>query len=97
MSQQLSTLAPDPEAAGLDATELRNRLSETINRAAFGKERVTITRHGKAVVAMVPIEDLRFLEEIEDRIDLEEARAALAEVEADGTTPWKEIKERLGL
>ena len=97
MRTSSSSLAPDSEAAELDVTELRSRLSETINRAAFGKERVTITRHGKALVALVPIEDLQFLEAIEDRIDLAEARAALVEVEADGTTPWKEIKERLGL
>jgi prevent-host-death family protein len=91
------SLAPDREVSGLDVTEFRNRISETLNRVAFGKERVTITRHGKALVALVSVEDMRLLEAIEDRVDLEQAQAALKEAEADGTTPWEEIKERLGL
>lgn len=91
------SLAPDLEVSGLDVTEFRNRISETLNRVAFGKERVTITRHGKALVALVSVEDMRLLEAIEDRVDLEQAQAALKEAEADGTTPWEEIKERLGL
>jgi hypothetical protein len=43
---------------------------------------------------MVPVKDLELLEELEDRMDLEEARKRLKE---PGRIPWKEIKERLGL
>jgi prevent-host-death family protein len=68
-----------------------------INRAAFGKERVVLTRRGKEVAAVVPIEDVKLLEELEDRIDLEEARAALAETKSKGTIPWEKIKADLGL
>ena len=45
----------------------------------------------------MPIEDLAFLEELEDRLDLEEARAALAEAGTDGTIPWEKVKKDLGL
>ncbi len=75
----------------------REQLSNVINRAAFGKERVVLTRRGKEIAAVVPIEDVKLLEEIEDRIDLEEARAALAETKLKGTIPWKKIKVDLGL
>ena len=85
------------DAAPIELTELRHKFAETINRVGFGKERVTLTRHGKAVVALVPIEDLELLEALEDRIDLEEARAALAEAKAHGTTPWEQVKAELGL
>ncbi len=41
---------------------------------------------------------LRVLErEREDRIDVEEARAALAEAEIAGTIPWEQIKKEHGL
>jgi prevent-host-death family protein len=81
----------------LEVTELRHKFAETINRVGFGKERVTLTRHGKAVVALVPVEDLELLESLEDRINLEEARAALIEAKAQGTTPWEQVKAELGL
>jgi prevent-host-death family protein len=55
----------------MEISEARLKLSEVANRVAFGKERVTITRHGKALVALVPLEDGRLLEELEGRIDLE--------------------------
>lgn len=82
---------------GVEATELRSSLSEKLNQVAYGKERVIITRHGKAVAALVPIEDAQLLEELEDRVDLETARAALKAAEAEETVPWKKIKEGLGL
>jgi prevent-host-death family protein len=81
----------------LDITQVRTNFSETVNQVAYGKERVTITRHGKALVALVPIEDLQLLEELEDRIDLEKTRAALEEVKAQGVVPWEQVKANLGL
>lgn len=86
-----------PDATILELTELRRQFAETINRVGFAKERVALTRHGKAVAALVPIEDLQLLEALEDRIDLEEARAALAEAASGGTIPWEQVKAELGL
>jgi prevent-host-death family protein len=81
----------------ISTVKAREQLSTVINRAAFGKERVVLTRRGKEVAAVVPIEDVKLLEELEDRIDLEEARAALAEAKSKGTIPWEKIKADLGL
>jgi prevent-host-death family protein len=81
----------------ISTVKAREQLSTVINRAAFGKERVVLTRRGKEVAAVVPIEDVKLLEELEDRIDLEEARATLAETKSKGTIPWEKIKADLGL
>jgi len=83
--------------AELSVAEAREQFSEAINRAAYGKERIFITRRGKRVVAIVPIEDVEALEIIEDRIDREEAEKALAEMETEGTIPWEKLKADLGL
>jgi len=45
--------------------------------------------------AAVPAEDLQLLEELEDRMDLKEARAALAQ--ADDTVAWEDVKSGLEL
>jgi prevent-host-death family protein len=85
------------EAAGREITEVRHNFSEVINQVAYGKERVVITRHGKQLVALVPIEDFQLLEELEDRIDLAKTRAALAEAKTESSTPWEQVKAELGL
>lgn len=81
----------------MPTVKARNQFSEVINRAAYGKERIALTRRGRRIAAVVPIEDVELLEELENRADLEDARAALAEARAKGTIPWDKIKAELGL
>ncbi len=81
----------------LTTSEARTDFSSTLNRVAFGKDRVVLHRRGKDVAAIVPVEDLRLLEELEARVDLEAARAVLKEVGRKGTIPWEKIKKDLGL
>ena len=83
--------------AQVNTVNARAQFSDIINRAAFGKERVTLTRRGKEIVAVVPIEDVKLLEALEDKIDLEEARAALAESKKKGAVSWDKIKKELGI
>ena len=75
----------------------RDGFADAINRAAFGRERVLLRRRGRAVAAVVPIEDLRFLEDLEDRIDLVEAKAALAQANKKGAQSLDAILKELGL
>ncbi len=60
-------------------TEARDRLGELISRVEYRDDRIVLTRRGRAVAALVPIEVLRDLEAAEDAVDLEAARAAMAE------------------
>ena len=75
----------------------RQSFSELINRVAYGKDRVLLTRRSRPLVAVVPIEDIALLEAMEDRDDLNAARAALREVKRKGTIPWTRVKKELGL
>jgi prevent-host-death family protein len=81
----------------INATEARENLAEVINRVAYGKDRVLITRRGKDLVAVVPIEDLELIEQLENEIDVREAKKALADARKRGTIPWAEAKKDLGL
>lgn len=75
----------------------RNHLADIANNVAFKGKRITVTRNGKRVFAIVPIEDLETIEAIEDQIDLEDARKALKDVKKHGTTSWEAIKKKLKL
>jgi antitoxin (DNA-binding transcriptional repressor) of toxin-antitoxin stability system len=65
----------------------------TLERVRRG-ERVVLRRGRKAVAAVVPLKDLRLLEEIEDRLDAELAKKALAE---PGRIEYREFFRKLGL
>lgn len=78
----------------ITAVDARQQFADIINRSTYAKERIVITRRGKDLAAVVPIEDLKLLEDIEDRIDLEAARKALKE---SGSVPWEKVKAELGL
>ena len=77
-------------------SEARGSFSTTVNRAAFGGERVVLTRHGKRIAAVVPIADLELLESLADAVDLDEARAALAQA-GDERVSLDELKGQLRL
>ena len=81
----------------LTVSEARRVFAETVNIVAYTKERVMVERHGKAVVAMVPVEDVELLRDLEDRMGLSDARAAIAEAKKKGTKPWSVLKKQLGL
>ena len=75
----------------------REGFADAINRAAFGNERVLLRRRGRAVAAVVPLNDLRLLEALENRIDLVDARSALAQVSKKGAQSLDAILKELGI
>lgn len=81
----------------MPVTAARDDLAEIVNRVAYGKERVCLTRHGKDVACLVPMDEARLLSLIEDRLDLTDAADALTELEERGSVSWDELKAELGL
>jgi Phd_YefM. len=78
------------------AGKAREEFADAINRAAFGNERIVLRRRGRAIAAVVPIDDLRLLEDLDDRCDLIDARAALAELTKKGAKSLDAILQDLG-
>ena len=44
--------------SAVTVADARSGLAELLNRVAYGKERLVITRHGREIAALVPVEDL---------------------------------------
>lgn len=45
----------------MTTVEARENFSDLINKAAYGNERVILTRRGKALAAVIPLNDLESL------------------------------------
>jgi prevent-host-death family protein len=74
----------------LTTTEARRNFSDAVNRVSYGGDRIVIDRNGQEVAAIVSIEDLRLLELLEDRLDIEAARSAL---ESGERLDWESFKK----
>ena len=81
----------------VEATVARNGFSDLISRVQYGADRVLIERRGKNVAALIPVEDLRLLEMLEDHLDIDAARKALATPKNKVRVPLEQVKKRLGL
>ena len=46
----------------MTTVEARDNFSELINQAAYGNQRIVLTRRGKPLVAVIPLDDLNTLE-----------------------------------
>ena len=81
--------------AQIAASAAREAFAEVLDHVAYGKEPIVLHRHGKPLVAIIPVEDLQLLERLlegeEDRIDVEEARRILADP-TEEEIPWEQIK-----
>ena len=79
----------------ISTADARKKLANIVNRVAFGKESFVLTRRGEALAALVSVEDLKLLQEIEESMDVEDAWQARAESEE--TVSWEELKKELKL
>ncbi len=74
----------------LTVSAVRQALSDTLNKAAFGGERIVIHRHDKDVAVLIGAEDYARLRELENAAYLASARRAVAE--SSGEVGWEEVK-----
>ena len=82
-------------ATTVSTSKARVDFAEIINQVAYRGERVVLGRHGKPIAAIIPIDDLTLLEEIENRMDIDAAKRALAE--SDEPIPYEKLRQELGL
>jgi prevent-host-death family protein len=75
----LATVREEDEAMNVNVAEVPGTLAEALDRLAGARERVVLTRRGKRIAALVSVQDLELLEQMEDQADLEAARRAKAE------------------
>jgi prevent-host-death family protein len=76
--------------------EAKENFTDLVNHVAQSKERILLTRRGKEIAALIPLEDLQILELTRDKHDLEEAMDAFKEAKDTGTTSLEQLKDEVG-
>jgi prevent-host-death family protein len=76
----------------ISSSDARKKFSDLLNESGFGKERKVITRKGKGVAAVVPLEDLQTIETLEDEIDVRESKRILNDPETEWLD-WEDVKK----
>ncbi|MEE2845704.1 MAG: type II toxin-antitoxin system Phd/YefM family antitoxin [Gemmatimonadota bacterium] len=77
--------------------EARKNMAELLNRAAYGKERFVVTRHGKGLVAIVPLEEVTLLDRLRELLSKKDLDAALAAMNEPHTSSWDDVRKDLDL
>lgn len=80
----------------INTADAKEEFSELINRVTHNKERIILTRRGKDIAAIISIEDLALLQEIQNKNDLNEATEALNEARKRGTISLPDFNNELG-
>jgi prevent-host-death family protein len=77
----------------ITTADARKKFSNIINRVAFGSESFVLTRRGEPMAALVSMKELKLLQELEDRIDIDDAWQA--KKEPGDPIPWEDLKKEL--
>ena len=83
-------------ATVVSTLEAAEKFADLVNRVAHNKERFILTRRGKEIAAIVPLDDLHLLLESQNKRDLQEAIDALKEARHSGTISLEQLKEEVG-
>jgi prevent-host-death family protein len=80
----------------MNTIEAKEQFTDLINRVSHSKERIIITRRGKELAVIIPLEDFNLLQESQDKNDLRDAIDALKEARSAGAIDLEQIKEQIG-
>ena len=79
----------------ITTADARKKFANIINRVAYSDESFVLTRRGEPIAAIVSMKELRMLQEIEDKMDIEDAWNA--KNEPGEPVAWEDLKEELDL
>lgn len=86
-NQYMTELTPE-----MSVSELRAHLAEVLNEASYSGARTYITRAGRRIAAVVPVDEAELLESAEDAYLIQLAEEAKAN---QGDKPYKPLSQVL--
>jgi prevent-host-death family protein len=78
----------------ISTADARKNFADIVNKVAYGKESIVLTRRGQEIAALIPMDELELLQQIEDYIDIEDAKKALED--SGENIPAVDVWKQLG-
>ena len=77
----------------ITTVDARKHFADIVNKVSYGQEPIILTRRGEKIAALVSIEELELLQQIEDVIDIDDAKKALSEAgeNISANDVWKQL------
>jgi prevent-host-death family protein len=77
----------------VSTADARKNFADILNRVAYGKEQIVLTRRGQDVAALISMKELELLQKLEDLMDIEYVQKALDEPGENivAAEVWKEL------
>ncbi len=77
----------------ITTADARKNFADIVNKVAYGNEPIVLTRRGQEIAALISMDELELLQQIEDHIDIEDAKKALAETGENISAQdfWKQL------
>jgi len=72
--------------------EARKNLADLLNRVAYTKERVVVTRRGREIAAIVSMDELNLLDSLRTLLRDREVQQALEELDSGASVAWSDLK-----
>ncbi len=82
-------------STSMNTVDAKEQFTDLINRVAHSKDRIILTRRGKDVAAIIPIEDLNLILASQDKHDLHDAIDALKEIRNLGAVSLEQLKDKM--
>jgi prevent-host-death family protein len=80
----------------ITTAEAKETFFDLINQVSHDKERIILTRRGKEIAAIIPLEDLQLIENLQNKSDLQAAIDSLKETREQGSISLEELKKDIG-
>lgn len=85
----------------ISSKDIRDNLSDILNKVAYKGQKYTLTRSGKDMAVIVSVEEWKIVEklmqQIEDEENIRDADEAHERYMKDGGIPFDQVKKELGL
>lgn len=81
--------------ATMNTADAKEQFADLISRVSHHKERIILTRRGKEIAAIVPLEDLTAILESQQKADLRDAVESLKEAREQGAISLHDFKAEL--
>lgn len=79
----------------ITAADAKEELPELLNRVSHSKERIIITRRGKEIAVLIPVEDLLLITESQNKSDLQKAVESLKQARDEGMITLQQLKNEI--